>query len=221
MTIMMGRQVASLSFGVAKGAVMSENGISSASIGADTVLLLLNQQRRVLARTAPNAHPGESLIQLEGDQLVGLGPLQGDSLATFLGASLTHELNFPISLTLAAGDSGPVLASLHRLSANSSSTDEKWLMLQLHPVEPEPDFSSHELARCYRLTRTQAKILSALMRGLEPQAIALQYRITLPTVRTHLQHIREKLGCRKTSELIIRVMARNGTASLKTKNHQK
>ena len=199
---------------------MSDKGISSAPMGADTVLLLLNQQRRVLARTEPNAHAGECLIQVEGDQLVGLGPLQGESLTTFWEGGLTHHSHQPIPLVVTAGYSGLVLASLHQLSANHSSADEKWLLLQLHPMEPEPDFSSHELARCYRLTRTQAKILSALMRGLEPQAIALQYRITLPTVRTHLQHIRGKLGCRKTSELILRVMAHNGKASQETKNHK-
>lgn len=199
---------------------MSENGISANSSMTDTVILLINRQGQVLARSACNGHPAESLIQMEGDRLVGLGQMRGEALAALLETGPDDDTCQLKPLTLPAGDVSPVMVSLKRLSTDPASAEEEWLMLQLHPVEPEPDFSSHELSRCYRLTRTQAKILSALMRGLEPQAIALQYRITLPTVRTHLQHIREKLGCRKTSELILRVMAHNGTASLKTKNHQ-
>ena len=200
---------------------MSENGISANSRMTDTVILLINRQGQVLARSASNGHPAESLIQMEGDRLVGLGQMKGEALAALLETGPDDDPCQLKPLTLPAGDVSPVMVSLNRLSIDPASAEEEWLMLQLQPVEPEPDFSSHELSRCYRLTRTQAKILSALMRGLEPQAIALQYRITLPTVRTHLQHIREKLGCRKTSELILRVMAHNGAASLKTKNHQK
>jgi DNA-binding CsgD family transcriptional regulator len=54
------------------------------------------------------------------------------------------------------------------------------------------------------LTDRENEILSSLSRGHANKEIAAQMNITVPTVRTHLRHIYEKIAVRSRSEAIVK-----------------
>src|ERR1700761_1385937 len=54
------------------------------------------------------------------------------------------------------------------------------------------------------LTGRENEILSSLSQGRANKEIAAQMNITVPTVRTHLRHIYEKLAVRSRAEAIVK-----------------
>lgn len=214
-----------------RGVVMLESWVSENSLPVDSILLLLNDQRHLLARSRHHSpDPGWlSLIRLEEGQLMRLGQLEGETLTNLCQECLNRHHQPPISLGLMAEGFGQVRVDIHKLERDQIAQGDNFLMIQIHLAASSMDDRRHSLAQRYGLTRTQSRILDALLRGLDPQAIANLYSISLPTVRTHLKHLREKFGCRRTSELILRVVALPAASPMgaqdsalhNPKNHQK
>lgn len=209
---------------------MLENRLADHHMAAPAVLLLVDPDLRLLARTDPSAatRPIESHILCEDGRISGLGQLDGPRLAAVCQESLLSPEPHQHVLTLVQDSPISLLATFNGLAAYAGLAPP-CLLIQLRLREDAPHLRCRDLASRYRLTRTQSRILAALVEGLDPQTIARQHRISLPTVRTHLQHLREKLGCHKTSELILRVLdpaqavlgASDHSARDKPENHQK
>jgi DNA-binding CsgD family transcriptional regulator/PAS domain-containing protein len=58
------------------------------------------------------------------------------------------------------------------------------------------------LAAAFGLTRTEARVLSALLQGLSLPDIATRHQISINTVRWHLKQLFEKTNCNRQSDLI-------------------
>lgn len=58
------------------------------------------------------------------------------------------------------------------------------------------------IALLYDLTPAEIRIFQLVCDGMAPEAIASQIGIALSTVRTHLNHIFEKTGCRRQADLV-------------------
>jgi DNA-binding CsgD family transcriptional regulator len=71
-------------------------------------------------------------------------------------------------------------------------------------VDPEDDPAppGPMLRRLYDLTSAEAEIALRVLHGAEPKQIADEMSIALATVRTHLQHVFEKTGTHRQSELV-------------------
>ena len=180
----------------------------NSALAETSVLLLLDAQRRLLARYPAGEinHDLERLIQWEAGHLVALGPLSGDSLANACSDGLRSPEAEPLLLELDLGAPTHAVASLHGLMNESADQNTGFLLIQIRIGPPRQNPHRIDLADRYRLTYAEFRVLEALMQGLDPQAIADHYGIGLPTVRTHLQHLRKKLHCHKTSDLILRVL---------------
>lgn len=70
------------------------------------------------------------------------------------------------------------------------------------PLPPVP-----LLRRMYRLTQTEAEIASRIARGADVRHIAEELSVSIPTVRTHLQHLYDKTGTHRQAELIRLLLA--------------
>jgi DNA-binding CsgD family transcriptional regulator len=66
----------------------------------------------------------------------------------------------------------------------------------------------HYLQQFYGLTPAEATVTTEVLRGQGLQAAAETLGITIPTVRTHLQHVFEKTRTRRQAELV-RMLAEN------------
>lgn len=67
----------------------------------------------------------------------------------------------------------------------------------------QPDSSERHATR---LTARESEILAVLAQGFSNKAIADRMSLTVPTVRTHLMHIYEKLHVRSRTEAVIRCL---------------
>ena len=68
----------------------------------------------------------------------------------------------------------------------------------LSPDEPRTEI----LQELFKLTNAEAHLARALCNGVTTRAYAIERRVSLNTVYSHLKQIREKTGCRSVPELI-------------------
>lgn len=80
------------------------------------------------------------------------------------------------------------------------------LLLIIDPEdEPEPDTAL--LRRLYGLTNAEADVAIRVMHGADPREIAQGLSISVPTVRTHLQHAFDKTDTHRQAELVRLLLA--------------
>lgn len=82
--------------------------------------------------------------------------------------------------------------------APMSSQIARRVVLSFHEPSPAADTTS--------LTERETEILSLLSKGFANKEIADKMQISVPTVRTHLRHIYEKLHVRSRTEAIIKYL---------------
>jgi DNA-binding CsgD family transcriptional regulator len=70
------------------------------------------------------------------------------------------------------------------------------------PSSLSPQFPSNALAVLYDLTPAEARVLELLCDGRTQTEIAAHLGIAASTVKTHLQHVFDKTGCRRQVELV-------------------
>jgi DNA-binding CsgD family transcriptional regulator len=87
-------------------------------------------------------------------------------------------------------------------SWNFRLEDPDRFMLQLELSESPPAESLRAFADLFGLTQAEFRVLALMIEDISPRLIAEHLRISLPTVRTHLQRIRQKTGTRRFSDLI-------------------
>ncbi|AFM17593.1 DNA-binding protein with HTH domain [Mycolicibacterium chubuense NBB4] len=94
----------------------------------------------------------------------------------------------------------------HRRNADEPLRRPMALALIIDPEdEPEPDHRL--LQRLYHLTRAEADIAIRVLHGAGLKEISEQLSISLPTVRTHLQHIFDKTDTHRQAELVRLLLA--------------
>ena len=80
------------------------------------------------------------------------------------------------------------------------------LVLIIDP-EDEAEPAAALLRRLYHLTKAEADIVLRMMRGADVKQIAEELSVSLPTVRTHLQHVFDKTDTHRQAELIRLLLA--------------
>ena len=75
------------------------------------------------------------------------------------------------------------------------------LVLIIDP-EDEPEPATALLRRLFHLTRAEADVALRVMHGADLREIADQLSVSLPTVRTHLQHVFDKTNTHRQAELV-------------------
>jgi DNA-binding CsgD family transcriptional regulator len=80
------------------------------------------------------------------------------------------------------------------------------LVLIIDP-EDEAEPTAALLRRLYHLTKAEADIVLRMMRGADVKQIAEELSVSLPTVRTHLQHVFEKTDTHRQAELVRLLLA--------------
>jgi DNA-binding CsgD family transcriptional regulator len=64
------------------------------------------------------------------------------------------------------------------------------------------------VAKHFRLTRAEQRVLLRLAEGLAPKQIAEELRVSVATVRTHIQTLLFKTACRRQIDLLRLVLGR-------------
>ena len=75
------------------------------------------------------------------------------------------------------------------------------MVLVRDPLPPN-DSKTEILQELFKLTNAEAHLARALCNGVTTRAYAIERRVTLNTVYSHLKQIGEKTGCRSVPELI-------------------
>jgi DNA-binding CsgD family transcriptional regulator len=89
----------------------------------------------------------------------------------------------------------------HRRDADEPLSRPTVLVLIIDPEdEPEPDAAL--MRRLYHLTRAEADVALRIMHGADPKEISDQLSVSLPTVRTHLQHVFDKTNTHRQADLV-------------------
>lgn len=83
---------------------------------------------------------------------------------------------------------------------------------QIHRTQQITLFS-HEEFNHYQLTKKEMQIIEILCRGLNNKDIAQETYCSVPTIKTHLQHIYKKLGVKSRQQLISRFMQEHSDTS--------
>lgn len=74
--------------------------------------------------------------------------------------------------------------------------------------EPTRIFEREYVCTQYHLTARELDVLEYTLTGANNKTLAQHLDMSLPTLRTHLQHIYEKVGVHSTSELIAQILQR-------------
>jgi DNA-binding CsgD family transcriptional regulator len=74
--------------------------------------------------------------------------------------------------------------------------------LFIAPIGSPPRFPGDALALVYDLTPAEARIFELVCGGATPRKIAAELGVAPTTVRTHLQHVFQKTGCKRQVDLV-------------------
>ena len=94
----------------------------------------------------------------------------------------------------------------HRRDADEPPRQAMALVLIIDP-EDEPEPAATLLRRLYHLTKAEADVVVHMMRGADVKQIAEELSVSLPTVRTHLQHVFDKTDTHRQVELVRLLLA--------------
>ena len=165
-------------------------------------VVVISPHRRILHsnRAARDEMALNGVLYAHHDELRVLSPIDGKALQTALGkASLG-------------------IHSLVRLSGSGIS-----LMLSVVPLQHKPDEACERIAlffertaicdsgmfiffaRNYRLTRTEEQVLTLLCRSMSTPDIAIELKVAVSTVRSHVRSLCIKTGSKGSRELVNRM----------------
>lgn len=167
--------------------------------GLDHPVLLLDGGGKILrgnpaAQKLPKQEP--HLLRIQQGRLTGLGdrcnPGIQQALAQVRHAPLVH---LAMTYLRASGLTGSASA---RLMASPNIGH----VLIIQPGDCERPGALRAFGTLYQLTQAEQNVLSALLQDESPDAIASRLQISISTVRTHLQSLRQKTGTRRLSTLM-------------------
>ena len=186
--------------------------------GITEPLLILNDQGKVVSLNNPAekllARRERQIVHLKGNRVIGLGRLARPSLAdTFQIARNNMGQHVSIAFVFEADNHHQQAGSARLIKLPSPTLSmigpqhEARFMLLIDPAEIPSKETLGALAGLFGLTRAEVSVLALLVEDNPPLMIAEQLGISLPTVRSHLQHIRQKTGTRRISDLMRLVIA--------------
>lgn len=123
------------------------------------------------------------------------------NVATFFARILDGRLVLPATRALAVDPNGLPCASLF-----VERLDDEHLILWIRTADPLPWRARHWVAETFGLSGAEARLIVALTEGLTPPDVAERFGIALGTVRVQLRSIYGKLGVKRQSEIVARVM---------------
>ena len=187
---------------------------SSIDAGADLLGLLVDEL----------AH-GVMIVNTQGWILhanrAALSALQrGVGLASTHGGLKLKSVPDPNRLTLALGQAATGKRSLSRFEGSGGSTNLALVPLNRQSAGPcarialllsrdescEPSLLA-SFAQSYRLTRTEEQVLQLLCRCLSAPEIAIELKVAVSTIRSHVRSLCLKTSTHGARQLINRVMA--------------
>lgn len=89
-----------------------------------------------------------------------------------------------------------------------TAEDDPELGLVLATVCDRPLDDEERMRQTFGMSRTEAKVVHLLIRGMSPREAAATLNVKLSTIRTHIQHALEKTQSSRQSELVSKVLAR-------------
>jgi DNA-binding CsgD family transcriptional regulator len=123
--------------------------------------------------------------------LARLGNASADAQAT----------DFPVMRAAGAPAYVVSMRPLAHAKPRTARSDADVMVLVRDPLSPN-DSKTEILQELFKLTNAEAHLARALCNGVTTRAYAIERRVTLNTVYSHLKQIREKTGCRSVPELI-------------------
>lgn len=97
---------------------------------------------------------------------------------------------------------------LHRDEMGERVWTASALVLIVDP-ERDPEPSTALLRRLYALTKTEADVTLRIMRGADAKQISDELSVSLPTIRTHIQHVLDKTDTHRQTDLVRLLMTLN------------
>lgn len=181
--------------------------------GISQPLLILDGQRKIISLNEPaerllSTKP-EGVLHIRNQRIMDLGQRASPTLEAAFEWARIHP-GKPASIafvTLAHGEpptagSARLVKLRHPPSHNFRLDDPDRFMLQLELAESPPPEGLRSFALLFGLTQGEFRVLALMIEEFSPRLIAEHLGISLPTVRTHLQRIRQKTGTRRFADLI-------------------
>lgn len=164
-------------------------------------------------------HAGRELF--EGDR--GLRMIKGllradrsdqqEQLVRAVSRAIAHPSVSPTAYGVAIGDGNGRQFYLCVRALQGGDGIARAAQLVIYAIDPHQQvvLDSEVLARVYRLSRAEIRVVAELMQGQSVEAIAETLSISSYTVRTHLRNLFAKTGTSRQGELIARLAASVGT----------
>ena len=176
-------------------------------------LLILDGQRKIMSLNEPAerllAERHQGILQMRNQRVMELGQRASPTLEMAFEWTRIHEGKPAFIAFVISGHEGNLTAGSARLmklrqppSRNFQLEDPDRFMLQLELAESPPAGGLRAFADLFGLTQGEFRVLVLMIEDLPPRLIAEHLGISLPTVRTHLQRIRQKTGTRRLVDLI-------------------
>lgn len=176
-------------------------------------LLILDGQRKIVSLNEPAerllSYPELRVLQVRNHRAIELGQRASPTLeAAFEWARIHSGKPASIAFVILGNGGTPTTGGArlmklrHPPSRNFRLEDPDRFMLQLELAESPPQEGLRAFADLFGLTQGELRVLVLMIEHFSPQMIADHLGISLPTVRTHLQRIRQKTGTRRFADLI-------------------
>ena len=166
------------------------------------ILFANRQARELLAAGNGLSHSASGALQAETSEqahalrrlIAGAACGDGAERAVGMMAVKRRDGRRPLAL---------VVASCHtRTSFAAALRPRQAILIFVTDPDRPPTMRADQLRQLYRLTRTEADVALAVLRGEGLKAIADSFGISLSTVLTHLQNVFDKTETRRQAELV-------------------
>jgi DNA-binding CsgD family transcriptional regulator len=170
--------------------------------------MLVDAAARVLFanRAARSILAARDGLRSDPDGLRADTPAQTNDLRRRIGRAAAPAAGVeapPGSLALArASGRRPLLALVTPAAGRGTARSKPAALVFVGDPELALAVPPERLRRLYGLTRAEAAVAVALLRGDDMRAVADGLGVTLATARTHLQRVFEKTGTRRQAELV-------------------
>jgi integral membrane sensor domain MASE1/DNA-binding CsgD family transcriptional regulator len=129
------------------------------------------------------------------------------ALARAVDEALRNEADLPtsgVTIALPSGDNAGLIATVVPLARGEPQSGAFSGMVAIFVQDPivMPSFPGQAFAELYGLTRSELRVLIAMVPGLSVKEAAEVLGIGENTAKTHLQHIHSKTGTSKQTELM-------------------
>ena len=166
-------------------------------------LLLANRTaEEILAARAGLEQSPRGVLQITRSGKPGIAGLPQ---VTRTGLSGRTGVNARVLPVPRSGGKRPLTLLIRPTRLAASSADPKTPAAVIFILDPElpVDAAESELRQLYGLTSTEARMANLLMKGKTLDDCCEQLEIRRSTARTHLQHLFEKTGAQRQSELVV------------------